>query len=723
VRGDKDNPRSEGYACRKGLNIKFYQHHADRLMVPLKKVGGSFERISWEQAIDEIATKLSGIVNEHGPRSLALVMGNGSIGCPAQGPFAFNLLRGLGSQYFYTALAQELTGRFWVDGKTYGDQNLHTHPDLHETNMLMLVGKNSMMSHHLQQARRVLTKFSKDPEKVLVVVDPRRSETAKIADIHLPIRPGTDALFYRAMISIILNEGWHNQAYIDKHVRGFDRIRDSFVGFEAKAALEVCELDFDRVKEVCRLFATRKSSHYSDLGGLLTRHSTLISYLENVLLSICGRIGVDGGNIFSIGLRGGGKSKETPDQREARLWRTLATDFPAISGVYPPNVMPEEILSDHPERLRAVIVSTANPLRSYADTSAYEEAFKRLDLLVTMELSMTETAALSHYILPARSGYESWDGAIGTGFPEVFMQIRHPVLQPQGERLEGGEIFLRLADRLGFVPEITEPLYEAAESGDRLKFGGALMQYIKAHPQASRNMPYILGKTLGKKLDSVHLASLWGVFQGIPASFQEMAAREGFQPGPTLGEDIFKAFLEHPEGLVLGSVDPKTWNHFQAIVTEDGRINLDVPEMVHWLKEVEPAAEAKKLQEDEETYPLIMSSGRHWDVNANTQMRDPDWNKGKRALTLTMHPNDAEKYGLRDGQMVRVTTEAGEEVLELELTEMTRPGYTVMPHGFGLVYQGKTYGANANRLAKNTHRDRIAGTPLHRYIRCRVDAV
>jgi anaerobic selenocysteine-containing dehydrogenase len=296
VRGDKDNPRSEGYACRKGLNIKFYQHHHDRLMHPLKRINGTFKRITWEQAVEEIAAKISGIVNEHGPRSLALVMGNGSIGCPAQGPFAFNLLRGLGSQYFYTALAQELTGRYWVDGKTFGDQNLHTHPDLHETEMLLLVGWNPMMSHHTPQARRVLTQFAKDPAKLLVVVDPRRSETARIADIHLPIRPGTDAVFYRAMISIILNEGWQARDYIEKHVKGFEGVMEQFMAFDARAALQVCELDYDRVKEVCRQFATRKSSHHSDLGVLMTRHSTLISYLENVLRAVCGRIGVEGGN-------------------------------------------------------------------------------------------------------------------------------------------------------------------------------------------------------------------------------------------------------------------------------------------------------------------------------------------------------------------------------------------------------------------------------------------
>jgi len=709
--------------CRKGLNITYHQHHDDRLLYPLKRAGDSFERISWDQAIDEIAEKLSATVNEHGPRSLAL-MGAGTLGCPTQGVFAINVLRGLGSQYYYNALAQELTGRYWADGETFGDQSLHSHPDLDETDMMLTVGWNPMMSHHTPQARRILTKFSKDPDKLLVVVDPRLSETAKIAGIHLPIKPGTDALFYRAMISIILNEGWEAKDYIEKHVKGFETIRSLFTDFDAKAALKVCELDFDQVHEVCRLFAARKSCHHSDLGVLMTRHSTLISYLENVLRAICGRIGVEGGNIFSVGLRSGGQARRPRSrERESRSWRTVTTGYPAISGLYPPNVMPEEIMSGHPDRLRAVIVSAANPLRSYADTSAYEEAFKKLDLLVTVDIAMTETAALSHYVLPALSAYESWDlGMGGEGFPKIFMQLRRPVVEAEGEQIEAGEIFLRLADRLGFVPEVPGTLYESAGE-DRLKFGAALIEYLGSNPSAGASMPYILSKTLGKKLGSGNLAAIWLRLQNLPPSGQEMAARVGFSPGPGLGDDIFQALLDHPEGLWVGEVDKDNWDHFQALATEDGRINLDVPEMADWLQEIDPAMESAKLQEDEEEYPFIMSSGRHWDVNANTQMRNPAWNKGKRACTVIMHPGDAEEFGFHDGQMVRVTTEAGEETIELEVTEATRAGYIMMPHGFGLVYQGKTYGANANRLAKNTHRDRIAATPYHRYIRCRVEAV
>ncbi|MBU1902066.1 MAG: molybdopterin-dependent oxidoreductase [Proteobacteria bacterium] len=725
VRGDKDNPRSEGYACRKGLNIKHYQHHADRLMHPLKKVGDTFERISWDQAIDEIAEKLSGTVNEHGPRSFAL-MGGGTIGCVSQGILAINVLGGLGSQYFYNALAQELTGRYWVDGKTYGNQSLHATPHLDKTDMLLVFGWNPMMSHHTPQARRVLTRFGKDPDRLLVVVDPRISETAKIADIHLPIKPGTDALLYRSMISIILNEGWHDQAYIDKHVSGFETVRSRFTDFDARAAVAVCELDYNRVREVCHLFATRKSCHHSDLGVLMTRHSTLISYLETVLRAVCGRIGVEGGNIFPVGLRGGVRKRNAAtDEQETRYWRTVVTDYPAITRLYPPNVMPEEIMSDHPDRLRTVIVSGANPLRSYADTSAYEEAFKRLDLLVTVEIAMTETATLSHYVLPALSAYESWDGNpyLGEGFPKTFLQMRHPVVEPEGEQIEAGEIFVRLADRLGLVHEIPDTLYEAADSGDRLKFGVALIEHLKSNPKAGKSMPFILSKTLGKKLGSGNLALLWGLLQTLPPGVQERAARVGFHPGLGLGEEIFQTILQHPEGIWVGEVDLGKWDHFQALATEDGRINLNVPEMADWIQEIDPAMESEKLKEDEEAYPFIMSSGRHMDYNANTQMRDPAWNKGKRACTAIMHPGDAEKLGLNDGQMVKVTTEASEETVELQVTNATRPGYIMIPHGFGLVFQGKTYGANANRLAKNTHRDRIAGTPYHRYIPCRVEAV
>ena len=716
VRPDKDNPRSKGYVCRKGLNVVHHQHHNQRLTHPLKKVGNNFEKISWDQAIDEIGDKLLSIVDQHGPKSVAY-MGGGGQGCHFEAAFGVRLIRGLGSHYHYTALGQELTGSYWVWGRALGRQNLITGSDHERTEMLVAVGWNGMMSHQMPQARRFLNKFAKDPDKLLVVIDPRRSETARIADIHLPIRPGTDALLTRAMIAIILQEGWHDKDYIAHHVSGFDQIAPWFADFNARSAVEICHLDYEQVRKLCRLCATRKWSMHYDLGVLMNRHSTATTYLEVILLAICGRICVSGGNVIPGSLIPLGSHS---DERDPRTWRTVTTDFPAILGVFPPNVMPEEIMSDHPERLRALICGQSNPLRSYADTTAYEEAFKQLDLLVTAELAMTETAVLSHYVLPARSGYESWDGTFFPWtYPEIFFQMRRPIVKPEGEPLEVSQFMVLLADRLGLIPEIPDSLYKAAK-GDRMSFGMELMAFAKSEPRALRNMPFVLAKTLGEEMGSANLAALWGILMTAPKQFHENAARAGFTPGMTLGEDVFQALLDHPKGLWIGRLDPE--KNMERVRNEDGRINVLIPELADWVNGIDAESEAKVL-ESEKKFPFVLMAGRHMDMNANTLMRNPAWNKNRRACTLAMNPEDAESLNLSDVQMVKVTTEAGEVEIELEVTGATRPGLVIIPHGFGLDYNGQVYGVNVNRLTKNTYRDRLAATPLHRYVPCRVEAV
>jgi anaerobic selenocysteine-containing dehydrogenase len=544
----------------------------------------------------------------------------------------------------------------------------------------------------------------------------KESETAEIADIHPAIHPGMDALLTPAMIAVILKEGWQHQAYIEQHVSGFADVEPWFADFDARAAIQVCDLDYGQVKEVCRLFATRKSCLHSDLGVYLNRHSTATSYLHLILLAVCGRICVPGGNVIPGQLMPLGSHT---DERDARTWRTATTGFPALMGVFPPNVLPEEILTDDPQRTRAVLCSQSNPLRSYADTTAYEKAFGRLDLLVTCEIAMTETAALSHYVLPTTSGYESWDGTFFPWtYPEVYFQMRRPILKPEGERLEESQIYTLLADRLGLIPPIPQSLQEAAK-GDRPAFAMQLMQYAAAEPRALPNMPYVLAKTLGEQLGSANLAALWGMLQVAPKSFRKMAQAAGFSAGPRMGEEIFEAVLDHPEGVIVGKADES--NNFEMVQTEYGKLNVYAPEMAEWISSLEPEAEEQALRPDP-AYPFLLQAGRHMNMNANTIMRNPAWNEGRRACTLAIHPDDAAGLNITDGQAVRVITEAGEVTVEAGLTEATRRGQVIIPHGFGLVHNGKIYGANVNRLTRNTHRDRFAATPLHRYVPCRIEA-
>ena len=750
ARPDKSNPRSQGYACRKGMNIANHQHHEDRLTHPLKKTAKGFVQISWEQAFDEIGERLNNTINEYGPKSFAY-MGGGGQGCHFEAAFGMSLLKGLGSRYNYNALAQELTGYFWACGRMTGRQNRFSIPDERGSDMILGIGWNGMVSHQMPRAPIVLKEFSKNPNKLLAIIDPRKSETAKVANIHIPLKPGTDALLARAMISIILQKGLENKAYIKKHVAGFEEIKPWFMEFDVKDALAVCEVKEIEVQNLCRELANRKWCLHFDLGVFMNRHSTLVTYLYMVLAAVCGRIGKAGGFVIPGSLVPLGSHT---DERDAKTWKTVTTKIPSLNGAFPPNVMPEEIMSDHPDRLRAVLVSGSNPLRSYADTTAYEKAFDRLDLLVTIELAMTETAQLSDYVLPAKSGYESWDGTFfPMTYPEVYFQMRQPVVIAQGEAKEAGEIMTGITQAAGLIPEIPEYLKDASKK-DRMSYAAAFFSFASKNKQALRVMPHVLSQTLGRTLESGNNAALWGLLLAGNKKVVEAAARVGItRPTwirqltnislvakaligmiryksiaplailtPQIGwaEKMYKEIIQHPGGLWIGKLD--NGNIMKEIQTDDGKIHVHIPEMEVWIHEITPEEETKALSIDPD-FPMTLSAGRHTPHTANTLMRNPDWNAGKRVCTLAMHPKDAEILDMVDGEIVSLTTEASSVEIELEITKETRKGQVLMPHGFGLKYKGVEHGVNVNKLTKSSHRDRFAATPFHRYVPCRVEKI
>ncbi|MBI4799400.1 MAG: molybdopterin-dependent oxidoreductase [Desulfarculus sp.] len=715
VRPDKDNPRSQGYVCRKGLNAIYHQYPQDRLTQPLKRVGQGFEPISWEQAVEEIAHKLRGLVDEHGPRCLAY-MGGAAQGGQLEAAFGLTLIRSLGSQYYYSSAGQEFSGHWWVTGRVLGKQYGIAIPYEQATEMLVAWGWNGMMSHQMPQARKVLKEISKDPDRLLVAIDPRRSETAAIANLHLPVRPGCDALLMKAMLAIILDEGWENKKYLQDHVAGWDQVSPWFRGVDVGAALEVCQLEYGQVLELCRLMASKRWCVHPDLGLYMGRHSTLSSYLLHLLAAACGRLGARGGNVIPgfvmpLGFHA--------DERNPKTWRTVASDLPPVAaGSFPPAAMPEEILSDHPERLRAVLVSACNPLRAYPDTTAFEQAFAKLDLLVVNDIVMSETARLAHYVLPCRTFYEAWDGCFFPNtYPEVYFQLRRPLVDPPPQCREAAQIHTMLAERLGLIPDIPPQVSQAARAG-RLAFGMLLMGWARKEPRVLKAMPFVLAKTLGQEWDSAAKAALWGLLMTAPEAFRQNAARAGFAPGPDQGDRIFQALLDQPQGCWVGRAD--AGNPMEGVKTPSGKIEVVIPELAQEVQALDAASEARSLSLPS-GYPLILNAGRHMDCNANTLMRNPEWNQGKRACTVAMSPADAQMLGLADGQRVKVTTEAGSEEGELQVSGQVRQGMVLIPHGFGLNHGGQVYGLNVNRLTKSAHRDPL-GTPLHRYVPCRVQA-
>lgn len=749
VRPDQDNPRSRGYACRKGMHIAHYQHHRDRLATPLKKTAQGFVPITWEQAYAEIGERLKSIVATHGPRSFAY-LGGGGQGCHFEAAFGLSLLRGLGSHYHYNALAQELTGYFWVCGRMLGRQNRFPIADQERAEMLLAVGWNGMVSHQMPRAPLALKEFATNPAKKLVVVDPRRSETARMANLHLAIRPGCDALLWRTVIALLLEKGLIDEARVQNTCSGFENIRPWFVGCEIDAALAICQVARAEVEQLVDDLAARRWCLHFDLGIHMNRHSTLAAYLLMLLAALCGRLGVPGGQVVPGSLMPIGSHS---DERQPGTWRTVASGFPPITGVFPPNVLPEEIAGDHPERVRALLCSGANPLRSYADSGAYQQAFAKLELLVVIELAMTETAELADYVLPATSGYEGYNGTFFSwNFPEIYFQLRRPLLPPQGEAREGGESVTAIAKAAGLLPELPPWLYQAAQQGYD-HFAAALMVYLAKNRKAKKVLPLILAETLGRAVGSAHLAALWGLIFAMPEQARNNAARAGFslpnswqagfsRPGLTalaaalrhrslaplllLGKKagqsrrLFAAILGNPQGLHIGRVDEQDLG--QQLHHPDHKIHLHIEELAPWMEEITGERETAALAMPG-AFPLILQAGRHTPENANTLMRDPSWNQGRKACTLAIHPEDASSLGIGDGEAVRVITARDSLNLPAEITDHTRPGLVLIPHGFGLKYQGETHGANVNALTASAWRDRLAATPYHKYVPCRVERI
>ncbi|MCG8531734.1 MAG: molybdopterin-dependent oxidoreductase, partial [Desulfovibrionales bacterium] len=627
VRPDKENPRSRGYVCRKGMNVLNHQYSADRLTHPLKRVGQEFIPLSWDQALDEIAEKLRNTIATHGPRSLAYV-GASAQGGSFEGAFGLGLIRGLGSRYFYSSAGQEFSGAWWVNGRVLGRQYHLAIPDETRSPMLVAWGWNGVESHQMPRAPLVLKEISKDPARTLVVVDPRRSETAALADIHLALRPGTDALLMKARIALILERGWEDRAYLEAYVVDFDRVRPWFENMDIPAALDLCELSLKTVEDLCRRMTRNIWCVHPDLGIYMGRHSALNSHLMMILGAVCGIFGREGGNRVAGMVMAMGSHA---DERDPRTWRTVATNLPpAAAGAFPPAVLPEEILPPGPDRLRAVMVSACNPLRSYPDTKAFERAFSALDLLVVNDIVLSETARLAHYVLPCRSYYEAWDGTFFPWtFPDIYFQMRRPLVPPPGACLESAQIFTRLARRLGLVPDIPSRVQKAARaavaaekqgegSRGRMAFGGELLNWAGENPDVFKSMVCVLAETLGKEWDSATRAALWGMMMTAPDTFRENAARLGFEPGMDQGEKIFQAIMDHPQGLWVGRVDDT--GVLEGVKTPSGKLELHIPELEDMARALSAEGESLALALPKE-FPLILNAGRHTRYNANTLMR------------------------------------------------------------------------------------------------------
>jgi anaerobic selenocysteine-containing dehydrogenase len=719
VKGDRAHPASKGYVCEKAAKLDHYQNGKDRIDSPLRRrADGTYERVSWDVAIPEIAARLLAVRQEHGGESIFYYGGGGQGNHLGGALYGRTLLGALGSVFSSNALAQEKTGEFWVDSQLYGKARCHTTPDFEHAQVAIFLGKNPWQSHGFPRARVTLKEIARDPNRTLVVIDPRRTETADIADLHLQVRPGGDAFLLSAMVALLLQEG-ADADFIENHTGGIDELRAAFVDIPVSDYCTRAGVDEADVRALVGLMVAAEGvSIFEDLGIQQAPHSTLNSYLEKLLYLLTGNLGKPGGMNIHTGFGSLGGSPAVRGRTSPVTGERL------ITGLLPANAIPDEILTDHPDRFRALIVESANPAHSLADSPRMREAMRALEFSVVIDVAMTETAREADYVLPASSQYAKWEAAFFTlEFPRNDFHLRRPVVPARPGTLPEPEIHTRLLEAMGFLDDIDlQPLHDAAKKD--------LVTYAMAFVGASSNpalralAPVVLYRTMGPLLPegAEATAALLLLAERCARVYPDAVRRAGIEgAGPMLGLNLFQAILDSPSGLTF-TVDEYSAT-LERLATGDGRVHLVVPEMLAELAELDVAEPSRP-----HNFPFILAAGERRSSTANTLYRDPAGRAGKGRGGLRVSPADAERLGLGDGDAAQLSTRRGTAAVVIEISDTLRPGHITLPNGMGLGYPGdddvpEVTGVAPNELTRSEDRDRLAGTPWHKHVAARLEAL
>ncbi len=729
TRGDKAHPVSKGYVCEKSQRMDFYQNGADRLTSPMRRrPDGSYEAIGWDTAITEIAQKFRAIRDRHGGESI-LYYGGGNQGAHLGGTYGDSTQKALGVKYRSNALAQEKTGEFWVAGKML---TTGAHGDFEHCEVAVFVGKNPWHSHGFARTRVVLRDIQKDPDRCLVVIDPRRSETAEMADYHLAIKPGTDAWCLAALAGIVVQENLVAREWIAEHTTGYDSIAPELQKVPVARFAEICGVAEQQLREVARRIARARSvSMIEDLGLQMNVHSTLGSYLQRLVWLLTGHYGRPGTNnafvpFLSLAKAAKGEGFSTAGRRaQPADRRSPVVGAKIIIGLIPCNVIPEEILTDHPQRYRAMLVECANPVHSLADSQRMRAALRALELSVVIDVAMTETAREADYVLPACSQFEKPEATFfNLEFPRNGFHLRQPLFEPLPGTLPEAEIHARLVEALGELQERDYALLRRAARLGRLAYSLAFAWTSARNPKIARHAAVVLYRTLGPTLPKgfAPAASLWGISQLYVRSHPGAAARAGFGGNAiSAGNRLFDAIMGNPSGVIFAvSEYGDSW---QAVRLPDHRINLFLPELLPELAKLE----AGGLPLDP-AFPYVLSAGERRSDTSNTSIRDAAWHTKGAFGTLRISPQDAEALGCGDGDRLRLSTHRGSVEVVTEVTATMQPGHVSLPNGQGLDYRladGTVVhaGIAPNELTDLSQRDFLAGTPWHKHVPARLERV
>ena len=694
LRPDHDHPLSRGRACPKGIAFTDVQNDPDRVLDPLRRrPDGTFEKVSWDDALDDIAARLTAIIATHGGQSVGQYFGN-----PAAFGYATSLWPGLfmariGSRHLYSAGSQDINSRFVASKLLYGAASQLPFPDLPRTDFLLMLGANPFVSHgsavRAPRIKEDLADIVKRGGRV-VVIDPRRTETAR-AHEHLAVRPDSDAWLLLSMLHVVFAEGLEDAEALERQTTGGHVLRRLCAGFPPEDTAEHTGVPADVVRTLARDFATAATATaYGRTGACLGRHGTLVSFALDALTIVTGNLDRPGGTLMShsvipledLGERLGSFSYDT--------MRSRIGDLPDVNGTFPAALMAEEITTPGAGALRALFIVAGNPVLSVPNSSALEHALPQLDLFVSCDLYVNETNRLADYVLPATTMLERDDLPIAFAAcsPKLFVQSTEAVLAPYGQARPEWEVYAEIARRMGLSLFATGPLQRVNRMLAWLERRGLL----RMTPRSMMGLllrfgPY--GDRFGLRRSGLNLDRLRAHPHGI--------VLDEHAPSGILGDVV-----RHPSRRVC--LDPP------QIVADIGRLGQrhtqrpDYPLMVIGLRE--------------------MRSQNTWMHNSPTLM------KGDRTHRARINPADASAAGLADGDRVRIVSERGAIELHTLITDEVGAGTVAVPQGWG--HRGGSWqlansmpGANVNELTSNRAEDLelLAGMSVLNGVAVRIEAV
>ena len=663
LRPDAAHPLSRGFACPKGIAMADIQNDPDRVLHPLRRGADGFERVSWGAALDEIGERLGRIRAEHGGDAIAWYMGNPGAFSYSHPLWVAGFLAALGSPHLYTAGSQDVNNRFAASALLYGSPFLLPIPDLARTDLLLIVGANPLVSHgSVMSAPRVSDALRGIVGRGgrVVVVDPRRSETARAFE-HVPVNPDSDAWLLLSLLEVIFAEGLEDRHAIERQARGAESLRELCAEHPPEATAAITGVEAERVRELARAIAAAPSAAiYGRTGSCLGRHGTLVSFLLDALAVVTGNLDRRGGSIF-------GSSPAPFEDLADRIGlgtygkvRSRIGGFPDVLGNLPATLMAKEITTPGRGQIRALFVSAGNPVLSVPNGEELAAAFRELDLLVSIDLYVNDTNREADFVLPATTFLEREDFPLPflSLFTTPFIQMTEPVVEPYGEARQEWEVIDAISRRLGIVPAASRPARLAGKLGLRLEPRRLFDLVLRLGPQGDR---------FGLRRGGLSVAEL----------------------------------RRHPHGLVLGdSLEPGTLR--RRIRHRDGRVRLGPPAI---------AADARRLAERarsdgnaDRTLRLIglreLRSHNSWMHNSSLLMR------GGRVHAARIHPEDAATAGIGDGERCRITSASGSIEIPALVTDEVKPGTIAVPHGWGHRGGGwrranEAGGANVNLLASS----------------------